>query len=179
MYKAFLFLFALLSVSCSNNGRTSIALVSEGGLAVYMRDGDKVRVVSSGSVKTHYIQELSGLSLEEAVEEMFSVDSENIYSISADNYRIRWQMLRHLMTAMDEESPERALWVHGKDLEKTDFLDNIDALSNRFDSALFSSFPIGGSDYEEYRLESIIRSAPSWDDALSFLNKWTETVFED
>ena len=169
---------ALLLFSCSAE-RDAIALVSDGGIAVYMKEGSSVRLVSSGSVKAGYIERLSGKDIEGAVSELFDIDSSQIYYVDADRYRARWQMLRRLMGATLAESPEYALWKNAKDLEKTEFMDNIDALSDSFDSELFASFPVGCEDYEEYRLERILSSAPSWSAAVDFIDRWMDSIFGD
>ena len=55
-----------LLASCGA-GRDSLALVSNGGVAVYISEEDRTCLVISGSVKARYIEELSGKPLEEAV----------------------------------------------------------------------------------------------------------------
>lgn len=168
----------LIFPSCSHE-RGSIALVSEGGVAVYLKEGRHVRLISSGSVKAGYIENLSGKDIKDAVSELFDVDEADIYEIDANAYRTRWQMLRRLMGAVSADSAEMALWQNAEDLEKTDFMDKIDALSDSFDSELFSSFPVGCEDYEEYRIERILSSAPSWNAAVDFMDRWMDSIFGD
>ena len=171
-------IISLLLVSCSPL-RQSIALVSDGGITVYMMEGDAVRVVRSGSVKARYLEDLAGTGIEEAVSELFGIAEEDIYSVSREDYSTRRHMLSHLAEATDSVSPEAALWEHGKDLEKSSFVDTIDALSSSFDSALLARFPVGEGDYAEYRLGNILGSPSSWTDALDFMDEWIDSVFGD
>ena len=61
----------LIFPSCSHE-RGSIALVSEGGVAVYLKEGRHVRLISSGSVKAGYIENLSGKDIKDAVSDSIS-----------------------------------------------------------------------------------------------------------
>ena len=167
-----------LLASCGA-GRDSLALVSDGGVAVYISEEDRTCLVISGSVKARYIEELSGKPLEEAVSELFDIPSDRIYSVDVDEYRTRRQLLGRLAAATGAASPEYALWENGRDLEKSGFLDNIDALSSSFDSALLDAFPVGDGDYAEYRLGSIIPGSVSWEGAVDFMGRWIDSIFGD
>ena len=177
MRKAVILALMILILSSCNPERTGTALVSDGGISVYLKEGSRVRLISSGSVKAEYLKELSGKDIESAVAELFSLDEDDIHKVDADSYRLRWQMLRRLMTATASSSPEMALWENAEDLEKTGFMDNMDTLSGSFDSSLLDDFPVGGDDYAEYRVERILGNAPSWNAAVDFMKRWIDSAF--
>ena len=168
----------LLLVSCRPE-RESIALVSDGGITVYVSEADRTCLIISGSVKARYIEDLSGKPLAEAVSELFDVPADRIYSVDVDEYRARRRLLGRLAAATGSPSPEAALWENGRDLEKSGFLDNIDALSSSFDSAFLDAFPAGGDDYAEYSLGSIIPGPVSWESAVDFMGQWIDSIFGD
>ncbi len=171
-------LSVMLFVSCSPEESGRMALCSDGAAVVYLGHDRSTIMIRIGLSGLRQIEELSGLDGKDAVSALFSIPEENITAVSWDDYFQRRNLLMMLAKETHSSSPEAALWKNAKDLENTAFLDTINKLSSSFDESLLSAFHAGEGGYMEYRLESILPSASSWEDALDFIGRWVDAAME-
>ena len=176
MRRAFILLAAvLLLVSCSE--MQSHLLSSSEGAEIWLADKDSAVVITAGRDIIDFLAELSGHDSTVALSELFGISAEDTVVIGSAVFGKRAEMLSLLSEATGIESPYLARVRYDEDLADTLYMSEISRLSSSFDTIL-SEDVITKRDMEfrEYRLESILGSPASWEEAADFISVWMKAV---
>lgn len=167
-----LILLSLLLFSCSE--RKAMALVSDEGASVYAKNGGTLSEISVDEPSLSYLEDISGMSAEEVISDLFSVEADYI---SSDLWNKRCRMISLLERESLSEDYVEALGKYGKDLRKTDFINTINELSSDFDDEELLDWVIDASHHSRYSLAPVLSyNIRDYGEVKAFISLWMEEI---
>ena len=165
-------LLILVLTGCKSDG--AVMLVGDGRALVYAYTKHGAAEISVSPNDAAILGKLSGKSLEDSLEEIFSPETTGV--ISGEQWTEREGMLALVARETGARDNLEVLTKYGDGLIGKEFMDIMDELSGSFDDEALAKMLSRRGGARKYDLGAVLSSDSSWSETVSFVKEWTRQI---